>query len=205
MKKFIALNAVAATLLAASGLLAPDAIAGICPHVGGEVDCGAVLSVGPGGVITSFNTNGQNYGLGTIDTTPYDGSDDALVGVINNSGGILNSLHLTGSGNGGGIFAFEGDGQQTVSGGVLFTPPSPFTHTGYEGPNTAFTNIGLGGTSGDVIFIGGLADGATAWFSLEGSPQSLQITPGNNVPEPGTLALLGIGFLVFSAARRRTQ
>ena len=204
MKKFIALNAVAATLFAGSGLLAPDAIAGICPHVGGEVDCGAVLSVGPGNVITIFNVNGQNYGLGTIDTTPYDGSDDALVGIINNSGGTLSSLHLTGSGNGGGIFAFDGDGQQGYSGGVSFTPPSPFTFTGYEGPNTAFTNIGLGGTSGDVIFIGGLADGATTWFSLEGSPGSLQITP-NNVPEPGTLALLGIGFFIFSATRRRKQ
>ena len=56
-KKNKALNALLATLFAASGLLSTNATAGICPSVGGEADCGLVLSYGAGGVVTTFNTN----------------------------------------------------------------------------------------------------------------------------------------------------
>jgi hypothetical protein len=200
MKNFLILNSVAATLFVASGLVASDASAGICPSVGGEADCGQVITVAPGGTFTSVSTNGANYGLGTIDSNPYDTVDDALVGVINNSGETLSVLHMTGTGSGGGIFAFDGDGQQGFSGGVAFVPPAPYTHTGYEGPNIAFTNISADGTSGDIVFIGGLAAGATRWFSLEGAPNTLVTA----VPEPETYAMLlsGLGLIGFLTRRR---
>ncbi len=140
---------------------------------------------------------------------PYEGSEDTLVGVINNSGQTINQIGLTGSN----IFGFEGDGVcSLISCGGSFS--GKFDASGYAG-------IGSGGqtetftitdsNNGIVNFAGGLLDGQTAWFSLEEdlSAASFQITTVNNnpvtsaVPEPMTLALLGVGVFGLGAARRR--
>lgn len=192
------------SLISLSGLaLAGAAHAGVCPAIGSSVDCGYVIVYGPGGTVTTYSTNGQSYGPGTIDTTPYDGSDDALIGVINNTGGTLNSIHLTGSGDGGGIFGFEGDGPNQ------YGQPS-YGPTGYEGPNTSFANINATFDAGDVMFTGGLANGQSAWFALEGSPASLDVTappagPSNKVPEPVTIALVMSGLAGMARVRRQRK
>lgn len=166
-----------------------------CPAVNYNTGCGALITVNPGGTFTV-----------TLDPTqgPYDGSDDALVGVLNNSGTTLSSLVLDAPGVD--IFGFDGDG--ICSYNLTCTWAAP---TGYEGPITFFTNIGAGSSSGTVNFAGGLADGASTYFGLENSPARIVASdPGviatpTTAPEPATFALSGVGLaaLALGGLRRR--
>lgn len=156
--------------------------AGVCPAAGVATDCNLLVTFGPGGSI-STSTGPQ---------TNYDGVEDALIGVVNNSGHVLASFNVSGTGSIP-LFGFDSDGIDGFSG-----PPStgnPDT-TGYGGPLGYFTNISLTMNSGTVNFFGGLADQATTYFSLEDSI-NLAAPPvfTGNVPEPPTLPLLGLGLL----------
>jgi hypothetical protein len=163
------------------------AASSICPSTAStNTDCGFVFTIGPGGSISGSPV----YVSPGVIGAPYDGSDDALIGVINHSGAIYTgSFNITGSGNGGGLFAFDGDGICTF----VAAPYCATAPTGYEGPLTTFSNINANGTSGTVN-IAGLGIGATTFFSLEGSPASITPTIG---PEPGTTVLLGAGLLLL--------
>ena len=81
----------------------------ICPTTSNtNTDCGYILTIGAGNTIT---------GAAVLGAAPYDGGDDALVGVINHSGATFTgTISLSGTGNGGGIFAFDGDGICTFIG-----------------------------------------------------------------------------------------
>jgi N-acetylmuramoyl-L-alanine amidase len=108
-----------------------------------------------------------------LSTQPYDGDDDALVGVVNKSGATVFGISLTGNG----IFGFDGDGLCTF---IACSWPHP---TGYEGPGMSFTVINA--NRGTVNFTGaGLADGASTFFSLENSPQSTQLASSVTI-DPG--------------------
>ena len=67
--------------------------------------------------------------------------------MVNNALNPLQSLSFTGSGNGGGLFAFDGDGTVPPD---LHLPASD----GVEGPLNTFTAINPGGTAGTVLFGG---------------------------------------------------
>jgi hypothetical protein len=88
---------------------------------------------------------------------PYDGEEDSLVGVQNNSSATISFLTLTGFN----IFGFDDDGQQAFTG-------NSFGPTGYEGPQTSFTVVN--NNTGNVNFTGGLAAGGSRWFTLEEAP-----------------------------------
>jgi hypothetical protein len=138
-----------------------------CPAIGLASSCSVLFLINPDGSVTTL-TDGS--------VGPFEGDEDSLVGVFNNSAGTLNSLTLTGSG----IFGFDSDG--LCSGTIIappgtYTPPAgcPFGSTGYEGPNTSFSIVDA--DNGTVNFLpSGLAPGETAYFSLEGPPSELNIS-----------------------------
>jgi hypothetical protein len=118
------------------------------------------------------------------------------VGVVNNSGGTITSLAISGSN----IFGFDGDGLAAFTGGGTYGP------TGYEGPNTSFTITDT--NNGFVNFLnGGLLDGQTAYFSLEENLAAggVPITVGSAAPEPATWAMMILGFGMAGVAFRRRK
>jgi len=186
-----------ATLVAMAGLFAAGSAraATICPvTVNTNTDCGFILTIGSGGTVTGAAVAGANA---------YDGSDDALVGIINNSGATFTgSIALSGSGTGGGIFEFEGDGICIYTNAAYCATAA----TGYEGPITTFSGINAAGTSG-LVNVVGLAAGATTYFSLESSPASITggggITVGGSTPEPSSMILMATGLLGVAGTIRR--
>ena len=184
----------AALAVGAPAMATPSPVNGVCPAgvggLGSATDCNVKLFVG----------NGPSYTTIVPNPAPYDGSDDNLVGVINNSSASMAELAFPTHGlNGYDLFGFDGDGIQTFAAGIGNDP------TGYGGmtslgEDTSFTDYG--GSTGTVVFgASGIPVGGTAYFSLEGPPSG-SLTPVG-VPEPGTLALLGTGILALLLLGRR--
>jgi len=125
-----------------------------CPAVGADTTCGVIITVTDAGATVSFTGQG-----------PFDGDDDTMVGVINNSSRPIRSLRLSAPVDvtGNSIFAFDGDGVVTfgIAGNAL-------DDTGYGGPNAYYTDISDDTTSGTVNFITPIpTGGGTSFFGLE--------------------------------------
>lgn len=134
-----------------------------CPAVGFDKSCGTLIVINPGGSVVSFHDSTQG---------PFDGVEDTMIGVQNNSSATVTNIPLKGS-TAPGIFAFDGDGvcsgvNSSGEGGFLPPPAGcPFGPTSYEGPNTSFTISNE--NEGTVDFLNGtLAPGESTYFSLEG-------------------------------------
>lgn len=154
-----------------------------CPSVGNDTGCGAVITV------TSTGATVTQTGMG-----PYDGSDDTLIGVVNNipacmpgqnsqsaCGLPIFSIDLSSTAN---IFSFDGDG---ISSSTFGIPGNSKDSTQYGGPNAYFTNINAAGTSGRVNFITPIPPGGTGFFSLENVLNALSGCTNllnNSVPKP---------------------
>jgi hypothetical protein len=188
MKKLLLVAAATATL-AISGA----ASAATFPGYGNDTG-------GPALLITL--TSGGATIAATGQPATYDGSDDTYIGVINNSGQTVNSLHLSANNI---IFWFEGDGINAYG-----APGNAIDHSGYGGPQAYFTNISSDYHTGDVNFIGGIADGGSAYFSLEealdaasfSSANGGGISVGGGVPEPAGWAMMMVGIGSIGMALR---
>lgn len=106
---------------------------------GSATGCGVIITVTANGAMILTPTNGN----------PYDGDDDTLVGIINNSGAPLYSIMLSSpSTSNGGVFGFDGDGPCQYNAGDdggtadCFAFSQGYIPTGYEGPDNTFSNFG---------------------------------------------------------------
>jgi len=127
-----------------------------CPAAGHDSSCGVLITVNPDGT-TSVQ----------FDTTQaaMNGTDGALVGIVNNSNAAASSVALAGTG----IFAFNGHGLCAVTPTPCFSKTT-FGPTGYEGPGTSFSTSDT--NHGSVNFAGGLSPGTSTYFSLQSSTVS---------------------------------
>lgn len=196
-------GSIVAALLAFAAFIPPPAKAsplqysGVCPSTVGHVIAGtAGAGVGNApdcNLLIVFNAVGPPTVSGPSGN--YESVDDALIGIVNNSGHTITNFSL---GNpGADVFGFDGDGidvyvlpptgnilpNMNDTSAMLPNPPGQCTNisagcdlAGYGGPLVWFTNIDAALDTGTINIIGGLASGT-------GAVNCPQFTPNDN---PGT-------------------
>src|SRR5260370_38476554 len=138
------------TILAGAAIIAapvtvPSAQAGVCPTTAfTHTDA----TFGGCNLVITFNSDGSVSTQATQSATKnYDGSDDALIGVVNHSGHTISSVMITGND----IFGFDGDGIDFYTGvsnaaAGLSKPPAFSSGVDAYGGADAFYDNGSGGT-----------------------------------------------------------
>ena len=173
----VALIALLSSLaFAASASAAPTPPFTQCPTVGYDKSCEILIVVNPNGSIQSY----RDPSTGT-----FDGEDDTLIGIQNNSSVPVTSISLKGAN----IFGFDGDGLCSgvnTTGGAGFEPPPagcPFNTEEkefggiYEGPMNTYSPSNF--NEGTVNFTGnGIPPGGSTYFSLESAIEELVCKEG---------------------------
>ena len=137
-----------------------------CPAIGASPSCEILL------VVNADNTVSV---LGDPSVGPFDGSDDTLVGIINDSTSAVAAVTVSGPGSD--LSGFDGDGICSGDYGTWNgSAGCPYGPTGYEGPGTSFVTDPSLPDSAEIDFTGGLTPGKSAYFSLEGALTSAELT-----------------------------
>jgi hypothetical protein len=151
-----------------------------CPAVGDDTSCGILIVI---------NDNGAQI-LTDPSQGPYDGVEDTLIGVLNNTTSTtITNIPVSGTSD---VFGFDLDGvcaNPNPTSGLAGADCSGNTQdtTGYGGPDSFFTNDSSG-TSGTVNFINPLGPGQSTFFSLEGAinGSDINIVSATAVPVAAT-------------------
>jgi hypothetical protein len=177
----------ALALMVVSASSASAALYPQCPPVGSNAGCSQLLVI-------------NSDGTATVQVDPaapprgYDGDDDTLIGLKNNSGRSVSSVNLASFSSLRPIFGFEGDGICNPSSWpaptTRITPPGcpgigGFGTSGYEGPGTSFSNISSNKLAGTVNFNPAIKPGGTSYFALEAALQAGQLRSAQSGPIPG--------------------
>jgi hypothetical protein len=161
-------------MLVAAPAWAQVAGSGVCLSAGAPAPCGVTITIKgtPGNLSATIAGGGEG--------SPYDGQEDQIVGVINQSTAMVGAIILNGSAAGEPIFGFDGDGP------ACFFPEPRSCPNGdavdYQGPNNTFIGISPDQKTGKVLFTNALAkspdgqtvaSGGTTWFALEDAPATV--------------------------------
>lgn len=162
----LAVGCGAVTAAHAAAATAPALPFGQCPAISAAPGCEILLVVSPDGSVSV---------QGDPSVGPYDGSDDTLVGIVNDSSTAVSAVTVSGPGSD--LSGFDGDGICSGAFGA-WTGSSgcPYGPTEYEGPGTSFVTDPALPDSAEVDFAGGLKPGGSAFFSLEGALTSAELT-----------------------------
>jgi lysophospholipase L1-like esterase len=128
-----------------------------CPMIGLSNSCGVVIVVNADRSVSVYNDSSVG---------PFDGTEDTLIGIHNESSQPVTAITAFGPS---GLFGFDGDGLCAAS---IAPKPAlcPFGSTTYEGPGTSFVTDPSNSGDGEIDFAGsGLAPGEARYFSLEGA------------------------------------
>jgi hypothetical protein len=146
-------------------------------------------------VVITINADGSTA-VSVKDSTPYENSEDIIVGIQNNSSSTVPALSIT-SAPGNDIFGFDGDGMciytfvgSSYCSAAQMAGTDPFD---YQGPTSTFTNIGSNGLTGTVNFNPAISAGGSTYFSLEGQPSAslvVGVGPGGGSGTPSNVPTL---------------
>jgi len=211
----IATTLAVGTVLAASPAHAtPSTPYNQCPAIGADASCALLIDqTNSGTTVLQDGTQGV-----------YDGVEDTLIGVLNESSSPLSSLNLSSSAS---IPPFMFDGDGICSGGFSPFTKAPASTTvvadngsagctysdtnGYGGPDVTYTAISTDLSSGTVTFSPAIPAGKSTYFSLEGPITAQSITVGGAISVTGTpvtategQALTGTQVATFTEANDST-